>query len=157
MSEIEKLINSFEKNIPLIRKKYSLPDKYGQKEIKNLCVALKHRIELLNFLNDIIQNFDWDIQHKLEINDIPDEQLYIHGRHMFKSKNMLINFNRKVRDESSNAMSNFIQISLMTMFSMVISIFGIIAELLWRSYNIEVKRQTRGELLLLKMKEILGV
>lgn len=134
MNDIYKLIDKYEVNIPKVRKIYGLPEKYKEAGIKNLHVTMKHRLELIEYLNEIIQNFNWDSYHNFVKKERVEKTISENG--VFMSSAMNANFT------NSNAMINFIHLSLMSMFSMIISVTGMLAKILWLSLDLEVTNKS---------------
>ena len=103
-------------------------------EIRNLCRATEHRIELLLYIKEMIKDFDWSKYHRFEY--YKEESKRTLGEELvcqeLQDGKMFIKFKHK------ESMENFVFINLMTFFSGITSIVDNIALILKYAFNLEI-------------------
>jgi len=103
-------------------------------EIRNLCRAIEHRIELLLYIKDIIKDFDWNIYHRFE--HYKEESKNMLGEEAVTQK--LQNGKMVMQFKHKESMENFAFINLMNFFSGFASIVDNIALILKHSFNLKI-------------------
>lgn len=103
-------------------------------KIRNLCRAVEHRIELLLYVKDMINDFDWSKYHRFEYHREESKKTSGEGVvcQVLQDGKILIKFKHK------ESMENFVFINLVTFFSGIVSIVDNIALILRYSFNLKI-------------------
>lgn len=132
MIENCKLIDVFENNMSKLRDMLCLNSISQEAEyrIHDLCLGFKSKLILILYLRDITTNVDWDLFRYFEAARA-DRQQRKDPRCVFPS--MEISF--KNRD----TMENFIVSNLMNIFSLILSVTGMLGKLINLSFDLKIR------------------
>lgn len=105
-------------------------------DIRHLCCAIEHRIELLLYIKDAVKSFDWSKYHRFDFYREESKRVFSEemvGQRLQDGK-IIVKFKHK------EGMENFVFINLMSFFSNLTGIIDNLALALKLTFNLKIPR-----------------